>query len=252
LAVHGVCPECGKPIQLSLRGDDLRFSSPKWLSDVASGVRLVAIGTVLRYLDSLMVASVWPPAHPISIVIAVTAAAIVVLGGWRFTQPEPGEAQLGRDGVLRKIIRWGLLAELVRVAIEIAKLWNVVPPTYGRAASSAIALIWVVTLLAQLQYLSRLTRRVPGSSLSNWFDVVASGLLLIVPLFLFVVLMQISLGGLGSCGLIFLWAAGCLLLFMHVVLLFCCDWRLRSMAMTALAAGGRVVPVPSPGTPGEG
>ena len=53
LRPDGRCPECGAPVQVSLRGERLRFADPIWLKQLSLGARMpyyALRGTVIAYL----------------------------------------------------------------------------------------------------------------------------------------------------------------------------------------------------------
>src|SRR5688500_6889706 len=47
LSVYGRCPECGTPVGVSVHGDLLRFSDPRWLQRLAQGATLLFWGIIL-------------------------------------------------------------------------------------------------------------------------------------------------------------------------------------------------------------
>src|SRR5688572_7707778 len=47
LSLDGLCPECGTPVGLSVQGDLLRYSDPKWLDTVRMGITLFLFGGLL-------------------------------------------------------------------------------------------------------------------------------------------------------------------------------------------------------------
>ena len=55
-SVTGVCPECGHPVQASLRRQPLSLANKPWLSKISTGIFITAIGLALNIVMNLTIA----------------------------------------------------------------------------------------------------------------------------------------------------------------------------------------------------
>jgi len=58
LQVLGQCPECATPVERSLRGDLLRFSSAEYRGKLLKGVTLIMTGIALSLLSFVLVVAI--------------------------------------------------------------------------------------------------------------------------------------------------------------------------------------------------
>ena len=101
IAPQGKCPECGHPIERTLRDGDLSHAAPVWLRQVAGGARWISAGMMLILLMGLLLlalglapfgqASVMTEMY---LMVGLLAAGLVqvclyLAGMWAFTHPEP-------------------------------------------------------------------------------------------------------------------------------------------------------------------
>ena len=83
LSINGRCPECASPVGLSIHGDLLRFSDPKWVRTLQRGVRFIILSIaiiVFGVVASILIAFVSPTLVPWLAVIFVAAAVLGLLG----------------------------------------------------------------------------------------------------------------------------------------------------------------------------
>ncbi len=192
LPIMGVCPECGMPVQDSLKGILLRFASPEYLATIRSGLSLILNGIILSIVvgvGSILVSLVFAfkvaaavrtgttvgtgDALAICIGIAnLVPTAMIFLGYWRFTQPDPGFVGLERPDSARKIIRiaigvqaafqvvhlaFGLIATVLSRGSAISDLIK----TFAAILSFASLAAWAVQFFAMMLYLRWLAARLP-------------------------------------------------------------------------------------------
>jgi hypothetical protein len=101
--------------------------------------------------------------------VAVVGWVLYMWGTWLITEPDP--SGLGEDeyGTSRKIIRVGVVTQAAGQVLEFVDAERMAP---GMALLMAIiqiviAIIFVVALFAQLQYLQKLALRIPDLALSQ-------------------------------------------------------------------------------------
>jgi MFS family permease len=131
----GNCPECGTPIERSLKGDLLRYADTTWLEVVHRGLRLIAwamwgivavilimvcggiveaIATSLGYaiLDEATEYLAWP----VNFIWLVTGC-FVFAGLWFASTPEPRD--INKDSVLPVVFRAVSLLVILAIGFEV-------------------------------------------------------------------------------------------------------------------------------------
>lgn len=176
------CPECGTPVSESLQRALLRYSPPRYVARVRSGLNLVLYGVLLaivffvlfmlaaylsgRYSGPRPDAFLW-----VAVVIGAPIYAMVLVGYWRFTAPEPGSPFAAQTRTVRKIVRASLAVQAAlqfagiilqfstdRPAGEIA----LTPPTLiGWLLALLGSLAWAAQFFAVMVYARVLSRRLP-------------------------------------------------------------------------------------------
>jgi hypothetical protein len=194
LAIGGKCPECGWPIEASLRGRLLEVADPAYLDALARGVLIViccTIANVVLSFAAFLVAAVlasmlvfrggptWADAAmEMFIAIGVMIGAAVTLasayGYWQLTAPDPGTASREQPGAARRLARATIVAS---VACSLAS--SLLNLTYrGGAAAGPMAvqvaeaglsllgtLAWAVHFFAMMLYVRWLAARVPDAGI---------------------------------------------------------------------------------------
>lgn len=171
LAMNSRCPECGTLVAFSLRGDLLRFSDPSWVAGLGSGMTCILWGvpaTVIGWIISHLIyfRDMWTGGA----ILSVAGAILHFYGAWLLTVPDPSGLGEDRYGVSRKLIRVTLLIGMLQnlfnfLAITAATL----SPRQRRACEIlqiALALTTSVGLLATLNYLGKLARRISDEALA--------------------------------------------------------------------------------------
>lgn len=131
LRTDGVCPECGRPVDDSLRGAHLIHRSPEYVRTLTRGIGLVLNGILLWFAASFLLGpgvmlaftmssgmsgtgAVPPYFGAIQIGIAALNVAIsgmILYGYWCFTARDPGDPV--RDGAptARRVVRGAVIAQ---------------------------------------------------------------------------------------------------------------------------------------------
>jgi hypothetical protein len=205
LSTDAVCPECGTPIDYTLRGYYLKHSPPAWLRRVARGPLLLIIATGLYVLGTIGAAG-WAivlalsggatPGAPAPVdfdmrqTIALAALAylptdvLIVVGIVFLTTPNPAGRQLNQDSVTRVWLRrslwlfgasvvFGDILALTPEAIMPAEMHS---SLVAAQAPVGMAVYFLLAVLI-LRYFRQLMLRIPRPGLVKLARVVFWGFL---------------------------------------------------------------------------
>ncbi|MCX5691052.1 MAG: hypothetical protein NTV94_14910, partial [Planctomycetota bacterium] len=179
LALDGNCPECSRPVALSLQGDELRFASTPYLETVSKGLKifyvagccLLASG-VLKILATVLLtlqAGAKDAADSYFEFLDVGLSLASLVGFYYFTWPDPGRLAVEAPRSARVLARVGLVLSFIGT---VGKLFFVVSPvvTTGSFTATGIANIlitccsftgFVMFFFYGLRYTEWVFRRVP-------------------------------------------------------------------------------------------
>ncbi len=195
-----VCPECATPISRSIRGDYLRFSDPKWVRLLASGMNWVLLGLLFSimscfgYVETLKVLIVRNPLPDVrTLGIGIIVQSIYLVGFWAVTTPDPAYLIRETEITMRRIVRlWGIVSFVVN-PIEQAILME----PLGMGAAAIIlskCVVGVIGFLATSTYFVQLARRIPDHELARQTRVVMWGLAVCLLLILVGVSLLFAMG----------------------------------------------------------
>ena len=170
LSTDGLCPECATPAGLSALGDLLRFSDPEWLDRfLYRGVRLIIWGVVVLILGTiaggLVAVAVGVPglAH----LPALAGHVLMLVGSWLMTAPDPSGIGEDRYGMFRKTIRIGVVVAASNSLLDLANTFAPDPmQVVIRIAAYGAVVFGIVAFIATMQYLRRLSQRIPDDKLA--------------------------------------------------------------------------------------
>jgi hypothetical protein len=180
LPLDGRCPECGSAVGLSLYGDLLRYSDPAWVNTLRRGVVFILYGIAALILAivvtmalSVTQALSSPGMSPdrLMSLFMLAGNALMVVGSWLLTEPDP--SGLGEDqyGTSRKIIRITVVLGVVNTVLNLGVTFAPPFPPAANLAIQAVAFLMgiagVVGMFAQLQYLRKLALRIPDDALAG-------------------------------------------------------------------------------------
>lgn len=177
LAPGGVCPECGRRVALSLRGDLLRYSQPRWVRKLQRGVELLLLDVGLAMLAGgigrVVGLTAWGKGNALLLtqMLHLAAAFLGFVGSWWLTEPDPGGVGEDDYGRIRKLIRVTLLLGAAQ------SVYNLIITRAGatqpwalmsiQVINFALQIAAIVGLLATLQYLRRLSMRIPDLDIAG-------------------------------------------------------------------------------------
>lgn len=179
LPLAGKCPECGTPVTDSLKGILLQFASPEYLKTLHSGLSLILNGILLMIV--VWVADVLlgirggggQSARLLASGLGLIPSIMLILGYWRYTQPDPGFVGKELPNAARKVMRVTVLIQAAATAtMFVLQLVLEATGTSAGGAVSIFALIvlvvtvagvgaWVVQFFATMRYTRWMASRVP-------------------------------------------------------------------------------------------
>lgn len=186
LSVSGACPECGTPVERSLRGNLLVYSSPRYVASLHRGVFLIQAGIITQIIlwcamVGMIMANYAGVARLsginlelIASLLGLAATIASVLGWWLLSAPDPAVLGTGTGDIPRRIVRITILVNAAATAVQFAlNVTNLAPgarsPYTGNpiellshAADWAPVLAYIVWFFAAMRYLLWLTPRLPS------------------------------------------------------------------------------------------
>lgn len=106
------CPECGEPIASSIKGFMLQDASAEYRATMRSGLSLVLNGLLAMLI--FMLGSVAAPFifrggyswfQPLVNGVGFVIGCVMLLGYWRYTEPDPGYVMLEQPSSARNVVR---------------------------------------------------------------------------------------------------------------------------------------------------
>lgn len=198
---HGNCPECGKPIRQSIRGDLLAYCSPEYLQSLHRGVIAILASIIFNLLAICVslfagaaagvmtgtgatrtgsAAAVETTIAAFAVFASIVQTAIGTAGWWWFTEPDLGVGIKDKAEQTRQLARICALASgTASILSSVAKLISVVFGQSTAASTPSHAAIiellaillgiavfagivaWIVLFFASMNYMSWLYTRVP-------------------------------------------------------------------------------------------
>lgn len=191
LSAEDRCPECGSPVERSLRGAMLIYSSPEYLKKLHTGLFLIQLGIILTVLLTVVGAFVGIFAAAAgfgaapggggaaagtavnaftlaSSLLGIGVAFVSLAGWWLFTTPDPALSQQETGKSARLWVRGAVVA---RAAMSVVQL--VAPFALAALPFVAIllglvgAIVWAVQFFAAMLYLRWLAPRLPSGDVDR-------------------------------------------------------------------------------------
>lgn len=186
LSTSGACPECGTPVERSLRGNLLVYSSPEYVASLHRGVFLIQAGIITQIvlwcaLVGLFFASqagltgVGEQAlELLGSLLGLAATIASVIGWWLLSAPDPAVLGTGTGDTPRRIVRITVIVSAAATAVQFAlSVTNLalgpLSPHTGNplelvelAANWAPIIAYIVWFFAAMHYILWLAPRLPS------------------------------------------------------------------------------------------
>ncbi len=188
LPLEGKCPECGLPVQDSLRGILLRFASLRYREGIAFGSSLfrsalvldgvLVIATVVWLVPGLGSILNFDHQQIVWALVRLIAAVLAAVGCLALTTRDPGLAMRESRWCARRVLRVAAVALLATEVLIFAQsllllsgmmmdVFNTNPGLYFAIAygtNALFAVSTIVVLAASLRYIGWLFERVPDQA----------------------------------------------------------------------------------------
>ncbi len=178
LQEDGRCPECGTPVERSLKGNLLIYSSPEHVASLHTGVFLILAGIIvqiLTYIGSIVALGVLATqsggarlgggATGVVSFISLVVSGVLLIGWWMFSAPDPAIVGTNTGSRARQAVRITVAVSAMVMAVN-AVLEYAVPAssTSGvilTSSKTANLVAMLVKFFAAMFYLRWLAGRLP-------------------------------------------------------------------------------------------
>ncbi len=176
------CPECGTAVELSLRESTLAAADPVYRDKVHAGLSLVLnafllmiIGGMLSFFLGVTGAGGGSGLALLLPILQLLASLMLLLGYWKYTEPDPGQVMREGTQSARTAIRMTVIVQLVcSLVVLLLGLLGATAQAGARPsmAIDAMALVmmfaglaslvaWIVQFISVMRYTRWLASRVP-------------------------------------------------------------------------------------------
>lgn len=169
LREEGICPECGSPVGLSIRGDMLRFADPDWVDKLAMGIKIILWMVLAKVLIAVLI-----PAGVVSLQLAellfFAVAVADFYGAWLLTEPEPKIIGEDTNITARRVVRIALIVGIASTLLELIpdRVLATEPlDTILMFLIAGMGLIGLAGEFAKFIYYEQLANRIPDTSLAD-------------------------------------------------------------------------------------
>jgi hypothetical protein len=123
LPIEGNCPECGTPVQDSLKGILLQFATSEYRAKITSGLSFILNGILLMVIAvvcgiALSAAIPRQTGALLSEGLQFIASIIITIGYWKYTEPDPGFVGTETTGSARNVARSAVIASVVIILVQ--------------------------------------------------------------------------------------------------------------------------------------
>lgn len=133
LQADGVCPECGTPVDRSLHGNGLRYSSLAYVRSLRRGAWMIIAAIILQILISLgsgfigaVAVTSGGSASQTTLFqlgmqgLMMLAAFMSLYGWWLFSELDPAYSGRDQGATSRKVVRWALVIAAAQTMVSFA------------------------------------------------------------------------------------------------------------------------------------
>ncbi len=187
LDLGGRCPECGTPVERSMRGNLLRHSDEGYLASLHYGILVIlcAVAAQVVVVVGALVAVVALGLSPFGSTIALdpvelgifyadAAVSLVLLyGWWIFSSPDPAFVGVDRGVTARRAVRVAVVLRAALTAFTAANGTSFyLNPTgsisvAGMAAPFVEIAVWAFMFFVSMLYVQRLAPRLPDEHVAR-------------------------------------------------------------------------------------
>ncbi len=181
ISAIGRCPECGEPVETTLRPDLLHMADPDWLGKLRKGsnwliaaivmnLAMIPIGMVIgiaTVASSIGQGGTLPmPALIFLSVLGLIITGVYAVAVWNLSEPETDVFEIRTSC---KLMRWLIVpAMLIGIVTEFLNISGQTPLLYAAAGIDFLtSIMMLVGFLAGLWYLRHLADRIPEPSLAK-------------------------------------------------------------------------------------
>jgi hypothetical protein len=165
LSPAGVCPECGTPVERSLRGDLLIYSDGPYIAKLLRGTQVIMASILLLVVQSIgsaLIANMLPGSGPLVAVLSVGNSLLFVAGWWLLTTPDAGQLSTNKGETPRRLVRIAVVTSLgITVLSHLLSTLKLGDPTLLALIGLVSMAVAGVGFYAGMIYLRWLTPRVP-------------------------------------------------------------------------------------------
>lgn len=179
LPIAGACPECSAPVERSLLGDLIAFSSPEYQATIHRGVFLVQAGiivSILLFILTLVLAIAFSAGQSVTLLgqgLSLIPAALSVWGWWLLSSPDPGQLASNKGESPRRVIRVTVVIQVMFTLVHLAITAISTMAVASQAASSGLGIfvlifavmstvVSVAQFFAAMLYIKWLATRLPS------------------------------------------------------------------------------------------
>ena len=188
LATSGACPECGKPVHESVRGDYLKFASEGYLRSLHRGVVLVQtalVASLMMWVAAFAASAAAPALASLEEWLGIIPGVLQGVGWWCLSMPDPSVGLTDPGDKPRQIVRTTVLvssaAQLTSIILASATpgMRGFSPSMnsgltagtiFGTVAGIGMIVAFiahVVQFFAAMQYLRWVAPRIPSRELER-------------------------------------------------------------------------------------
>lgn len=179
LPLDGNCPECSRPVAISLQGDQLRFAATPYLKTISKGLKIYfvsSVGLIVAGVLSVLVSigMAFMGARPRIVepyfeILNVGLAMAGLVGFYFFTWPDPGRLAVEAPRSARALARVGLALSFIGSVGKILFEVGTIQPTATLTTAGVSSILvnscsfigFVMFFFYGLRYTEWVFRRVP-------------------------------------------------------------------------------------------